>query len=78
MKYRRRTLRLLPDKGRPSYAGSVVDALEGLDALPGGAARGAHRPLTGSAAPSKYPAQLRYKDVHATVPSRYTTVSAED
>ena len=62
VKYRRRTLRLLPDKGRPSYAGSVVDALEGLDALPGGAARGAHRPLTGSAAPSKYPAQLRYKD----------------
>ena len=31
VKYRWRTLQLLHDKGRPSYAGSVVDVLEGLD-----------------------------------------------
>ena len=31
VKYRWRTLQLLPDRGRPSYAGSVVDVLEGLD-----------------------------------------------
>ncbi len=31
VKYRWRTLQLLPDKARPSYAGSVVEVLEGLD-----------------------------------------------
>ena len=31
VKYRWRTLQLLPDKSRPSYAGSVVEVLEGLD-----------------------------------------------
>ena len=31
VKYRWRTLQLLPDRGRPSYAGSVVDVLEALD-----------------------------------------------
>ena len=30
VKYRWRTLQLLPDKSRPSYAGSVVEVLEGL------------------------------------------------
>ena len=31
VKYRWRTLQLLPDRGRPNYAGSVVDVLEELD-----------------------------------------------
>ena len=31
MKYRWRTLQLLPGTDRPSYAGAVVDVLEGLD-----------------------------------------------
>ena len=31
VKYRWRTLQLLPDRARPSYAGSVVDVLEALD-----------------------------------------------
>ena len=31
VKYRWRTLQLLPERSRPSYAGSVVDVLEGLD-----------------------------------------------
>ena len=31
VKYRWRTLQLLPDMERPSYAGAVVDMLEGLD-----------------------------------------------
>ena len=31
VKYRWRTLQLLPDKARPSYAGLVVEVLEGLD-----------------------------------------------
>ena len=31
MKYRWRTLQLLPDMERPNYAGAVVDMLEGLD-----------------------------------------------
>ena len=31
VKYRWRTMQLLPDRARPSYAGSVVEVLEGLD-----------------------------------------------
>ena len=31
VKYRWRTLQLLPDRARPSYAGLVVEVLEGLD-----------------------------------------------
>ena len=31
VKYRWRTLQLLPGTDRPSYAGAVVDVLEGLD-----------------------------------------------
>ena len=58
VKYRWRTLQLLPGTDRPSYAGAVVDVLEGLGRLPGSAARGADHPHTGGTAAPQYPAQL--------------------
>ena len=49
VKYRWRTLQLLPDKARPSYAGSVVEVLEGLDGRLVSATRRASRRLPASA-----------------------------
>ena len=72
VKYRWRTLRLLPDKGRPSYAGSVVDVLEGLDGRLAVQREG--RVIPSQEAPP-HPSILRSfdtKTVHTTVPSRYT------
>ena len=72
VKYRWRTLQLLPDKGRPSYAGSVVDVLEGLDGRLAVQREG--RVIPSQEAPP-HPSILRSfdtKTVHTTVPSRYT------
>ena len=72
VKYRWRTLQLLPDKGRPSYAGSVVDVLEGLDGRL--AVQHEGRIVASQEAPPR-PSILRSFDtrtVHTTVPSRYT------
>ena len=72
VKYRWRTLQLLPDKGRPSYAGSVVDVLEGLDGRL--AVQHEGRIVASQEAPPR-PSILRSfgtRTVHTTVPSRYT------
>ena len=58
VKYRWRTLQLLPGTDRPSYAGAVVDVLEGLDGQLGSAARGADHPHAGGTAAPQYPARL--------------------
>ena len=44
VKYRWRTLQLLPGTDRPSYAGAVVDVLEGLDGQRQGSTRGRSSP----------------------------------
>ena len=72
VKYRWRTLQLLPDRGRPSYAGSVVDVLEGLDGRL--AVQHEERIIPPQEAPPR-PSILRNFDtrtVHTTAPSRYT------
>ena len=72
VKYRWRTLQLLPDRGRPSYAGSVVDVLEGLDGRL--AVQHEGRIVASQEAPPR-PGILRSFDtrtVHTTVPSRHT------
>ncbi len=72
VKYRWRTLQLLPDRGRPSYAGSVVDVLEGLDGRL--AVQHEGRVVASQEAPPR-PSILRSFDtrtVHTTVPSRHT------
>ena len=72
VKYRWRTLQLLPDRGRPSYAGSVVDVLEGLDGRL--AVQHEGRIVASQEAPPR-PSILRSFDtrtVHTTVPSRHT------
>ena len=61
VKYRWRTLQLLPDKGRPSCRiGGRCTRRPGRPT--GSATRRAYSRLPGSAAPSKYPAQLRHED----------------
>ena len=62
VKYRWRTLQLLPDKSRPSYAGSVMEVLEGLDGRL--AVQHEGRTVASQQAPPrpKYPAQLRHAD----------------
>ena len=72
VKYRWRTLQLLPDSARPSYAGSVVEVLEGL----GGRLAVQHegRTVASQEAPPR-PGILRSfgtRTVHTTVPDRYT------
>ena len=73
VKYRWRTLQLLPDKSRPSYAGSVVEVLEGLDGRLAVQHEGrtvafydrgvvSFCPPPASASTAKYPAQLRHAD----------------
>ena len=57
VKYRWRTLQLLPGTDRPSYAGVVVDVLEGLDGQLAVQHEG-HHPHTGGTAAPQYPAQL--------------------
>ena len=57
VKYRWRTLQLLPGTDRPSYAGAVVDVLEGLDGQLAAQHEGHHPHAGGTAAP-QYPAQL--------------------
>ena len=72
VKYRWRTLQLLPDKGRPTYAGAVVDVLEGLDERL--AVQHEGRIIPSQEAPPR-PSILRSfdtKTVHTTVPSRHT------
>ena len=72
MKYRWRTLQLLPDKSRPSYAGSVVEVLEGLDGRL--AVQHEGRTVASQQAPPR-PNILRSFDtrtVHTAGPSRYT------
>ena len=62
VKYRWHTLQLLPDRARPSYAGSVVEVLEGLDGRLAVQHEGAYRRLPASAPTTRYPAQLRHAD----------------
>ena len=72
VKYRWRTLQLLPDRGRPSYAGSVVDVLEGLDGRLAVQHEGC---IVASQEAPPRPSILRSFDtrtVHTTVPSGYT------
>jgi DNA-binding NarL/FixJ family response regulator len=72
VKYRWRTLQLLPDRARPSYAGSVVEVLEGLDGRL--AVQHEGRIVASQEAPPR-PSILRSFDtrtVHTTVPSRHT------
>ena len=72
VKYRWRTLQLLPDKSRPSYAGSVVEVLEGLDGRL--AVQHEGRTVASQQAPPR-PNILRSFDtrtVHTAGPSRYT------
>ena len=72
VKYRWRTLQLLPDKARPSYAGSVVDVLEGLDGRLSVQHEG--RTVASQEAPPR-PGILRSfgtRTVHTAVPSRHT------
>ena len=73
VKYRWRTLQLLPDRGRPSYAGSVVDVLEGLDGRLAVQYEG--RIVASQEAPPR-PSILRSFDtrtVHTTGPSSHHT-----
>ena len=72
VRYRWRTLQLLPGTERPSYAGAVVDVLEGLD----GSLEVEHEGLIvpSREAPPR-PSVLRGfsgRTVHTTVPSRHT------
>ena len=72
VKYRWRTLQLLPDRGRPSYAGSVVEVLEGLDGRLSVQHEGC---IVASQEAPPRPSILRSFDtrtVHTAVPSRYT------
>ena len=72
VKYRWRTLQLLPDRAQPSYAGSVVEVLEGLDGRLSVQHEG--RTVASQQAPPR-PGILRSFDtrtVHTTGPSRYT------
>ena len=72
VKYRWHTLQLLPDRARPSYAGSVVEVLEGLDGRL--AVQHEGRIVASQQAPPR-PGILRSfgtRTVHTTVPSRYT------
>ena len=71
VKYRWRTLQLLPDKSRPSYAGSVVEVLEGLD----GRLAVQHEAAPSPPRAPPRPSVLRSFDtrtVHTAGPSRYT------
>ncbi len=72
VKYRWRTLQLLPDSARPSYAGSVVNVLEGLDGRLSVQHEG--RIVASQEAPPR-PGILRSfgtRTVHTTAPSRHT------
>ncbi len=72
VKYRWRTLQLLPDSARPSYAGSVVDVLEGLDGRLSVQHEG--RTVASQEAPPR-PGILRSfgtRSVHTTAPNRHT------
>ena len=72
VKYRWRTLQLLPDSARPSYAGSVVEVLEGLDGRLSVQHEG--RTVASQQAPPR-PGILRSfgtRTVHTAVPDRYT------
>ena len=72
VKYRWRTLQLLPDRARPSYAGSVVEVLEGLDGRL--AVQHEGRIVASQQAPPR-PGILRSfgtRTVHTAGPSRYT------
>ena len=72
VKYRWRTMQLLPDRARPSYAGSVVDVLEALDGRLSVQHEG--RIVASQQAPPR-PSILRCfgtRTVHTAVPSRYT------
>ena len=72
VKYRWRTLQLLPDQARPSFAGSAVEVLEALDGRL--AVQHEGRIVASQQAPPR-PGILRSfgtRTVHTTVPSRYT------
>ena len=72
VKYRWRTLQLLPDQARPSFAGSAVEVLEALDGRL--AVQHEGRIVASQEAPPR-PGILRSfgtRTVHTTVPSRYT------
>ena len=72
VKYRWRTLQLLPDQARPSFAGSAVEVLEGLDGRL--AVQHEGRIVASQEAPPR-PGILRSfgtRTVHTTGPSRYT------
>ena len=73
VKYRWRTLQLLPDRGRPNYAGSAVDVLERLDGRLAVQYEG--RIVASQEAPPR-PSILRSFDtrtVHTTGPSSHHT-----
>ena len=72
VKYRWRTLQLLPDQARPSFAGSAVEVLEALDGRL--AVQHEGRIVASEEAPPR-PGILRSfgtRTVHTTVPSHYT------
>ena len=72
VKYRWRTLQLLPGRGRPSYAGLAVEVLEGMDGRL--AVQHEGRIVASQEAPPR-PSILRSFDtrtVHTTVPGRHT------
>ena len=72
VKYRWRTLQLLPDQARPSFAGSAVEVLEALDGRL--AVQHEGRIVASQEAPPR-PGILRSfgtRTAHTTVPSRYT------
>ena len=72
VKYRWRTMQLLPDRARPSYAGSVVEVLEGLHGQL--AVQHEGRIVASQQAPPR-PGILRSfgtRTVHTAGPSRYT------
>ena len=62
VRYRWRTLQLLPGTDRPSYAGAVVNVLEGPGRTAGSAARRTHHPLSGGATTPERPSGLRWQN----------------
>ena len=77
VKYRWRTLQLLPDRARPSYAGSVVEVLEGLDGRLAVQHEGC---IVASQEAPPRPGILRSfgtRTVHTAGPSRYTNGSVK-
>ena len=69
VRYRWRTLQLLPGTDRTSYAGAVVDVLKRLDGHPGSAAPRTGHPLSRGTATSGCPSRPRRENRTHTAPS---------